>query len=95
MMRELQAAMGFRFKGVLADSLYGESGCGFMNVLYELKLILPWRFAVTMRSGYHVDRFAATDGASLSACSAMVRQSFLHPRNHLWQAPLSNMGVDD
>jgi len=37
MIRELKA-MGFRFKLVLADSLYGESGCGFINVLYELKL---------------------------------------------------------
>jgi len=31
MIRELKA-MGFRFKLVLADSLYGESGCGFINV---------------------------------------------------------------
>jgi len=42
MMRELQA-MSFRFKLVLADSLYGES---FIDVLYELKL----DFAVAIRS---------------------------------------------
>ncbi len=36
-MRKLKA-MGFRFRLVLADSLYGESGCGFVDVLYELKL---------------------------------------------------------
>jgi len=36
MMRDLKA-MGFRFSLVLADSLYGESGSGFVNVLYELK----------------------------------------------------------
>jgi len=32
MMRDLKA-MGFRFSLVLADSLYGESGSGFVNVL--------------------------------------------------------------
>ena len=37
MIRKLQA-MGFRFKLVLADSLYGESGSGFVDVLYQLKL---------------------------------------------------------
>lgn len=37
MLRDLQA-MGFRFKLVLADSLYGESGSSFVDVLYELKL---------------------------------------------------------
>ena len=63
-MRELQA-MGFRFKLVLADSLYGESSCGFVNVLYELKL----NFVVAIRSNHGVwrcqvsRRFAATDGA--------------------------------
>jgi len=45
MMRDLKA-MGFRFSLVLADSLYGESGSGFVNVLYELKL----DFAVAIRS---------------------------------------------
>jgi len=70
MIRELKA-MGFRFKLVLADSLYGESGCGFINVLYELKLDFVV-LAIT-RSGCRVSkRFAAIDGASLSACSAMV-----------------------
>jgi len=47
MIRELKA-MGFRFKLVLADSLYGESGCGFINVLYELKL----DFVVAIRSNH-------------------------------------------
>jgi len=42
--------MGFRFKLVLADSLYGESGCGFINVLYELKL----DFVVAIRSNHAV-----------------------------------------
>jgi SRSO17 transposase len=37
MIRQLQA-WGFRFKLVLADSLYGESGSNFIDVLYELKL---------------------------------------------------------
>jgi len=32
---------------VLADDLYGESGCGFINVLYELKLDLSWRSVIT------------------------------------------------
>jgi len=49
MIRELKA-MGFRFKLVLADSLYGESGCGFINVLYELKL----DFVVAIRSNHAV-----------------------------------------
>jgi len=37
---------------VLADSLYGESGCGFINVLYELKL----DFVVAIRSNHAVPR---------------------------------------
>jgi len=49
MMRDLKA-MGFRFSLVLADSLYGESGSGFVNVLYELKL----DFAVAIRSNHAV-----------------------------------------
>jgi SRSO17 transposase len=49
MMRQLQA-MGFRFKLVLADSLYGESGCGFIDVLYQLKL----EFVVAIRSNHAV-----------------------------------------
>jgi hypothetical protein len=49
MIRELQA-MGFRFKLVLADSLYGESGCGFIDILYQLKL----DFAVAIRSNHAV-----------------------------------------
>lgn len=48
-MRELKA-IGFQFKLVLADSLYGESGCGFIDVLYELKL----DFAVAIRSNHAV-----------------------------------------
>jgi len=49
MIRELEA-LGFRFKLVLADSLYGESGSNFLNVLYELKL----NFAVAIRSNHAV-----------------------------------------
>lgn len=48
-MRELKA-VGFQFKLVLADSLYGESGCGFVDVLYELKL----DFVVAIRSNHAV-----------------------------------------
>jgi SRSO17 transposase len=47
MIRELQA-IGFRCKLVLADSLYGESGCGFIDILYQLKL----DFAVAIRSNH-------------------------------------------
>ncbi len=49
MVRALQA-LGFRFQLVLADSLYGESGSNFLNVLYELKL----NFAVAIRSNHAV-----------------------------------------
>lgn len=49
MIRELQA-IGFRFKLVLADSLYGESGCSFVDVLYQLKL----DFVVAIRSNHAV-----------------------------------------
>lgn len=49
MIRELQA-MGFQFKLVLADSLYGESDNNFLSVLYELKL----NFAVAIRSNHSV-----------------------------------------
>lgn len=49
MIRQLQA-WGFRFKLVLADSLYGESGSNFINVLYELKL----PFVVAIRSNHAV-----------------------------------------
>lgn len=49
MIRKLQA-IGFRFKLVLADSLYGESGSNFINVLYELKL----DFVVAIRSHHAV-----------------------------------------
>jgi len=48
MIRELKA-MGFRFKLVLADSLYGEV-LRFINVLYELKL----DFVVAIRSNHAV-----------------------------------------
>ena len=49
MIRELQA-MGFQFKLVLADSLYGESNCNFLSVLSELKL----DFVVAIRSNHGV-----------------------------------------
>jgi len=41
---------GISVQPVLADSLYGESGSGFVNVLYELKL----DFAVAIRSNHAV-----------------------------------------
>jgi SRSO17 transposase len=47
--RELQA-LGFKFKLVLADSLYRESGSNFIDVLYELKL----PFVVAIRSNHAV-----------------------------------------
>ena len=47
MIRKLQA-MGFQFKLVLADSLYGESGSSFVDVLYQLKL----NFVVAIRSNH-------------------------------------------
>lgn len=49
MIRDLEA-LGFRFKLVLADSLYGESSSNFLDVLYELKL----NFAVAIRSNHAV-----------------------------------------
>ena len=49
MIRDLKA-IGFRFQLVLADSLYGESGSNFVDVLYELKL----DFAVAIRSNHAV-----------------------------------------
>jgi SRSO17 transposase len=49
MIRELQA-LGFKFKLVLADSLYGESGSNFIDVLFELKL----NFVVAIRSNHAV-----------------------------------------
>ena len=47
MMRDLRA-LGFSFSLVLADSLYGESGSNFIDVLYQLKL----NFAVAIRSNH-------------------------------------------
>ena len=44
--------MGFKFNLVLADSLYGESDCNFLSVLYELKL----NFVVAIRSNHSVWR---------------------------------------
>jgi len=49
MIRDLKA-MGFRFGLVLADSLYGERGSNFVDVLYELKL----DFALAIRSNHAV-----------------------------------------
>ena len=49
MIRELQA-MGFKFKLVLADCLYGQSESNFISVLPELKL----EFVVAIRSDYGV-----------------------------------------
>lgn len=49
MIRELQA-MGFKFKLVLADSLYGESDRNFISVLNEFQL----NFVVAIRSNHGV-----------------------------------------
>lgn len=49
MIQSLQA-MGFRIERVLADSLYGESGVPFVNVLYKLKL----PFVLAIRSNHSV-----------------------------------------
>lgn len=43
-------ALGFKFQLVLADSLYGESGSNFVEVLYQLKL----NFVVAIRSNHAV-----------------------------------------
>jgi len=81
---------------VLADSLYGESGCGFIDVLYELKL----DFAVAIRSNHAVwlpqgQTVQCNRWRKLSVFLLMA-MSFLHPRNHLWQASRSAiLGVDD
>ena len=40
----------FGSRSVLADSLYGESGCNFVDVLYQLKL----DFVVAIRSNHAV-----------------------------------------
>ncbi len=49
MIRDLQA-MGFQFKLVLADSLYGESGRNFVDNLYQLNL----NFVLAIRSNHAV-----------------------------------------
>ena len=49
MIRELQA-MGFKFKLVVADSLYGESDSNFLSVLCQLQL----DFVVAIRSNHGV-----------------------------------------
>lgn len=49
MIRELQA-IGFKFKLVLADSLYGESSSNFLSVLNQLRL----NFVVAIRSNHGV-----------------------------------------
>ena len=50
MMRNLQL-MGFKFNLVLADSLYGESGKNFIQVLDELNL----NYIVAIRSNHYVE----------------------------------------
>lgn len=42
--------IGFKFKLVLADSLYGESESNFISVLYQLEL----NFVVAIRSNHGV-----------------------------------------
>lgn len=48
MIRDLQA-MGFQFKLVLANSLYGESGSNFVDVLYQLNLNFVVAYATQSR----------------------------------------------
>lgn len=71
MIRDLQA-IGFRFNLVLADSLYGESGSNFIDVLYQLKL----DFAVAIRSNHAVwlpsEQAVCCNQASMSVCLVMV-----------------------
>ena len=57
MIRYLQE-IGFRFKLVLADSLYGESHSTFINVLNELQL----NYAVAIRSNHGVWLPLSPDG---------------------------------
>jgi len=45
--------MGFKFKLVLADSLYGESDSNFVSVLCELQLDFVVAIRVIMVYGYH------------------------------------------
>jgi len=52
MIRELQM-MGFKFKLVLADSLYGESDSNFVSVLCELQLDFVVAIQIIMVYGYH------------------------------------------
>jgi len=90
MIRELKA-MGFRFKLVLADSLYGE-WLRFINVLYELKL----DFVVAIRSNHAVcrvsKRFAAIDGASLRVFSDGKLSFVIFEKLFLASAALNNIG---
>jgi len=93
-MRELQA-MGFRFKLVLADSLYGESGCGFIDVC-ELKL----DFAVAIRSNHAVwlpqgQTVRCNRWRKFERVFSDGKRASLHPRNHLRQARSAILGVDN
>jgi len=70
-------AMGFRFKLVLADGLYG---CGFINVLYELKL----DFVVAIRSNavWLPREQTVHNRWRKFACSAMVKRASLYSRKY-------------
>jgi len=91
MMRDLKA-MGFRFSLVLADSLYGESGSGFVNVLYELKL----DFAVAIRSNHAGcranKRFGIIDGENLSVFSDGKKNFATSEKLFFVSVALSNSG---
>jgi len=95
MIRELKA-MGFRFKLVLADSLYGESGCGFINVLYELKL----DFVVAIRSNHAVwlpreQTVRCNRWRKFKRVFSDGKTSFVIFENYFWQAPHSTiLGTD-
>jgi len=96
MMRELQA-MGFRFKLVLGMVCMARAVVVSSMCCMSWSLILPWRFVVTMRFGYHRDKqFGAIAGVNLSVCLAMARASFATSENHLRQASRSAiLGVDN
>jgi SRSO17 transposase len=69
MIRELQK-LGFKFELVLADSLYGESECNFINILDEFKL----QYLVAIRRNHGV----------LMPCGERVRYNQWHQFKRLF-----------
>ncbi len=87
MMRKLQS-MGFRFSLVLADSLYGESGKNFIQVLNELDL----KFLVAIRSNHQAwafsnNRVQYLKWHKIRACIFRFKyRSQIYKGNNLWKA---------